>query len=304
MNFKTPKSVQEIASRFNLQIKGDTQQIAQGINEIHKVRKGDVTFVDVEKYYSKSLNSDATIILINKDIECPEGKTLLITEDPFVIYNQLVWEERPMTYLESNRGENLVIGAGTVIEYGVVIGHNVTIGRNCHIQPGVFIGDGTIVGDDVEIQAGALIGTDAFYYKKINGQYHKWRSGGRVIIEDRVEVGAGCTLSRGVSGETVIGEGTKLDCQVHIAHGAVIGKNCLIAAQCGVAGKTIIGDNCTIYGQVGIAQAITIGHNTVILAKSGVSKSLEGGKTYFGAPAQEARALYKEQAALKMLLRK
>ncbi len=304
MNFKIAKSIQDIASKFNLKIKGDTGQLALGINEIHKVRKGDITFVDVEKYYSKSLNSEATIILINKDVECPEGKTLLITEDPFAIYNQMVWEERPMTYIHSERGENCSIGEGTVVEWGVIIGHDVTIGKGCHIQPGVFIGDGTIIGDNVEIQAGALIGSDAFYYKKINGQYHKWRSGGKVIIEDRAEVGAGCTISRGVSGETIIGEGTKLDCQVHIAHGAVIGKNCLIAAQCGVAGKTIIGDNCTIYGQVGIAQALHIGDNTVILAKSGVSKSLEGGKTYFGAPAQEARALYKEQVALKMLLKK
>lgn len=304
MDFKKPIPVQELADRFNLDIKGDKHQLAQGINEIHKVRHGDITFVDVEKYYNKSLNSAASIILIDKEVDCPEGKTLLVAEDPFAVYNQLVWENRPMTYLTSDRGENISIGKNTHIDHGVTLGHDVVIGDNCYIQSGVFIGDGTIIGDDVTIQAGALIGTDAFYYKKIGGQYHKWRSGGKVVIEDKVEVGAGCTLARGVSGETLIGSGTKLDCQVHVAHGAVIGKNCLIAAQCGVAGKTIIGDNCTIYGQVGIAHAITIGDNTVILAKSGVSKSLEGGKTYFGAPAQEARALYKEQAAIKMLLKK
>jgi UDP-3-O-[3-hydroxymyristoyl] glucosamine N-acyltransferase len=304
MDFKQPIPVRDISDRFQLRITGDAQQEALGINEIHKVRAGDITFVDVEKYYSKSLHSAATIILINKEVECPEGKTLLITEDPFAIYNQIVWEHRPMTYLTSSRGENVTIGKNTHIDTQVTIGHDVVKGDNCYIQPGVFIGDGTIIGDFVTLQAGVLIGTDAFYYKKIQGRYQKWRSGGKVIIQNDVEIGAGSTIARGVSGETVIGEGSKLDCQVHVAHGAVIGKNCLIAAQCGVAGKTIIGDNCTIYGQVGIAQAITIGDNTVILAKSGVSKSLEGGKTYFGAPAQEARSLYKEQAAIKMLLRK
>lgn len=154
------------------------------------------------------------------------------------------------------------------------------------------------------MQAGALIGTDAFYYKKINGHYHKWRSGGRVIIGNDVEVGAGCTISRGVSGETIIGEGTKLDCQIHIGHGAVIGRHCLIAAQVGIAGKTIIGDHCVIYGQVGIAQNLHIGDHTILLAKSGVSKDLEGGKTYFGVPAGEAREKYKEIAGIKMLVGK
>jgi len=159
-----------------------------------------------------------------------------------------------------------------------------------------------LIGDNVIIQAGALIATDAFYYKKIDGTYFKWRSGGKVIIEDDVEIGAGCTINRGVSGETIIGKGSKLDCQIHIGHGVVIGKNCLIAAQTGIAGKTIIGNNCTIYGQVGIAQNLHIGDNTVLLAKSGVSKDLEGNKTYYGNPASEAREKYKEIAAIKMLL--
>ena len=97
--------------------------------------------------------------------------------------------------------------------------------------------------------------------------------------------------------DTVIGEGSKLDCQIHIGHGAVIGKNCLFAAQVGIGGKTIVEDNVVLYGQVGIAQALHIGKGAVILAKSGVSKSLEGGKTYFGIPADEVRDKYKELAA-------
>lgn len=304
MDFKKAEEVTKLAERYALKISGDHTIIATGINEIHKVRPGDITFVDVEKYYQKSLTSNATIILINKDIPCPEGKVLLITEDPFAIYNQIVWENRPMNPLNSARGENLKIGEGTQIDYGVHIGHDVTIGQNCYIQSGSFIGDGTVIGDRVIVQAGALIGTDAFYYKKINGQYHKWRSGGKVILGHDVEIGAGCTINRGVSGETIIGDGSKLDCQIHIGHGVVLGRNCLIAAQTGIAGKTIVGDNVVIYGQVGVAQNLYIGDGAVLLAKTGVSKDLEGGKTYFGVPAGEAREKYKEIVGIKSLLEK
>jgi len=301
MDFNKPVPVKDIASRFGLEVIGDSSLTATGLNEIHKVRPGDITFVDVEKYYQKSLSSAATIILINKAVDCPAGKVLLVSADPFEVYNQLVWEQRPMRYLTSDRGDNLVIGPGTHIDHGVTIGHDVIIGRDCYIQPGVYIGDHTVIGNQVNIQAGALIGTDAFYFKKINGSYHKWRSGGKVIINDHVEIGAGCTINRGVSGETIIGEGSKLDCQVHIAHGVVLGKNCLIAAQTGIAGKTIIGDNAVIYGQVGIAQNLMIGDNVLISAKSGVSKDLEGGKHYFGYPADEAREKYRELATLRSL---
>lgn len=301
MDFSQPVPVTQLASKYNLQLKGNSISKATGINEIHKVRVGDITFVDVEKYYLKSLNSDASIIIINKDIPCPEGKTLLITEDPFAIYNQIVWENRPMKYQPKDRGENIHIGLDTHIDYGVIIGHDVTIGSGCHIQSGAYIGDHTVIGDRVNIQAGALIGTDAFYFKKINGQYLKWRSGGRVVIEDDAEIGAGCTLNRGVSGDTVIGNGTKLDSQIHIGHGVVIGSNCLIAAQTGIAGKTVIGSDCVIYGQVGIAQNLKIGDNVVILAKSGISKNLESNKTYFGIPADDARQKYRELASIRLL---
>lgn len=303
MNFQQPISVTTLAQKYSLLIKGNTHNLALGINEIHKVRKGDITFVDVEKYYLKSLNSQATIIIINKDVPCPEGKTLFITEDPFAIYNQIVWEQRPMQYLQSNMGENVSIGEDTHIDFGAYIGHDVTIGKGCYIQSGAYIGDHTVIGDQVNIQAGALIGTDAFYFKRINGKYQKWRSGGRVIIEDDAEIGAGCTINRGVSGDTIIGSGTKLDSQVHVGHGVVIGRDCLIAAQVGIAGKTIIGSNCVIYGQVGIAQNLKIGDNVIILAKSGISKNLESDKTYFGIPADDARTKFKELLSIKQQLR-
>jgi UDP-3-O-[3-hydroxymyristoyl] glucosamine N-acyltransferase len=121
------------------------------------------------------------------------------------------------------------------------------------------------------------------------------------VIGNDVYIGANCTVNRGVSGDTVIGEGTRIDCLVQIGHGVVIGKHCLLAAQVGIAGKTVIGNHCVIYGQVGIAQNLVIGDRVTILAKAGVGKNIEPGKTYFGIPAGEAREKFKELAAVKML---
>ena len=301
MKFDNPKSVIELAQKYQLKVIGNKEQLAFGINEIHKVTLGDITFVDVEKYYNKSLHSLASIIIINNEVDCPPGKTLLICEKPFEVYNDIVATERPLIPLTSQISSSALIHPEAIIEPGVVIGHHAVIGAGSHIQANVYIGEYTVIGNQVNIQDGTIIGTDAFYYKKTNGIYSKWRSCGRVIIHNDVEVGAGCTINKGVSGDTIIGQGTKIDCQVHIGHGVVVGKHCLFAAQVGIAGKTIIGDHVTLYGQVGVAQNLHIGSNVVVYAASGIGKDLETGKTYFGSPADEALIKFKEIAALKQL---
>ncbi len=300
MNFKTPIALQSIAKKYDCILKGDSDAVALGINEIHRVNKGDITFVDVEKYFSKALNSEATIIIINEDITCPEGKTLLIHDKPFDVYEKIIndhFTHLPLTKIPTQYNYH----PSTIIEDNVVIAPNVIIGKNCYIQSNTYIGQDTIIGDHVTIQANCSIGTDAFYFKKENNQYKKWTSAGNVIIEDWVDLGSGCTINRGVSSPTCIGHGSKLDCQVHIGHGVIIGKNCLLAAQVGIAGKSILEDNVVLYGQVGVAQNIKIGKEAVILAKSGVSKSLEGGKVYFGYPAIEAKEKYRELATLRQM---
>ncbi|HPK09502.1 MAG TPA: UDP-3-O-(3-hydroxymyristoyl)glucosamine N-acyltransferase [Saprospiraceae bacterium] len=301
MKFKYPISIQDIANSYNLTIIGNDKLMATGLNEIHKVEDGDITFVDNEKYYSKSLNSDATIIIIDKEVQCPQGKALLLHENPFEIFNDLAKKHRPFKRYDGNIRFNN-IGDSSIIEPGVHIAEDVTIGEGCYIQAGAYIGNHTIIGNNVTVQAGAIIGTDAFYFKKEEGKYTKWHSSGRVIIEDNVSIGAGCTINKGVSGDTIIGNGTKLDCQVHIGHGVVIGKNCLLAAQVGIGGKTVVGNNVVMYGQVGVAQNLEIADNVAILAKSGVSKNLEADKVYFGYPAQEAKQCYKELATLRQLV--
>ncbi len=302
MELPYPIPVEELAAKVEAKkILGSKKLKATGINEIHKVRKGDITFVDTEKYYKHSLSSAASIILINKEVKCPKGKALLICDDPFEVYNDLVLEFRPFRPIEEEIAKSLKIPPTTVIEPGAVIAPNVQLGEYCYIQANVTITEDTIIGDHVTIEAGSSIGTSAFYFKKSEKGYKKWRSGGRVIIEDHVDIGANCTINRGVSGDTIIGEGTKLDCHIHIGHDVVIGKHCMLAAQVGIGGNTTIEDWVILYGQVGIAQNVTIGAKAVILAKSGVSKDLEGGKTYFGIPADEIRSKYKEVAALRHL---
>ncbi len=301
MKFVQTIPVQELAKRISADLIGNTSLLVKGINEVHHVQPGNVTFVDHPKYYDKALQSAADIIIIDKQVACPEGKALLLHDQPFAAYNQLVWAERPLNALQAQVAPTAQIGEGVIIETGAVIGHHAIIGAGSYIHANCIIGEHSIIGQDVIIQANTVIGSDAFYYKKTPDGFVKWRSGGRVILEDNVDIGANCTINRGVSSDTIIGEGSKFDCQVQIGHDTKVGKRCLFAAQVGVAGNCHIGNEVTLYGQVGIAQNLQIGDKTVVLAKSGVSKDLEGGKVYFGYPAQEARNAYRDLAALRRL---
>lgn len=301
MNLPKAIAIKELAQQLNAEIVGDENLMATGINEIHHVRPGDITFVDVKKYFDKALNSNATVILLNEKTTCPEGKVLLVCKDPFTAYNELVRVYRPFRPLTANISPEANIGASTIIEPNVVVGHGVTIGEHCYIQANAVITGEVIIGDYVTIEAGTVIGTDAFYYKRTPAQHIKWKAGGRVIIEDNVDIGSTSTINIGVSSDTIIGEGSKLDSQIQVGHDTVIGKRCIIAGQSAIAGNTIIGDDVVLYGQVGVVQNLRIGDKAVVLAKSLVTKDLDGGKTYFGAPANEYREVYKELAALRKL---
>lgn len=301
MNFSTPIAITALALKYNCEIIGDATLKATGINEIHKVQPGDITFVDVEKYFKKSLDSAASIIILNQKTDCPPGKALLLTENPFEVYDSIVKTHRKKAVISQEISDSALIHNSAIIEPGAKIGAQVRIGKYCHIHANVVIQDHTIIGDHVEIDSGVVIGLDAFYFKKLPDQYKKWRSGGRVIIEDHVYIAANCTIAKGVSGDTIIGEGTKIDCLTHVGHGVEIGKRCLIAAQVGISGKAIIEDDVVIYGQVGIAPGIRIGEKAIIGGQCGVTKSVEGGKFYMGKPVAEYRQNYRELAALRAL---
>lgn len=301
MKFPSPVTLDELAKITCSQIIKKTDSPVTGINEIHKVEKGDITFVDHPKYYDKALNSEATFIIINKNYDVPEGKALLINSDPFSAYIEIVKKFRSFTSASKLISSTSRIGEGTVIQPGVFIGEHVIIGMNCIIHSNVSIYDHTSIGNNVVIHANSVLGSDAFYFKKRADGYDKMISCGRVIIHDHVEIGASCTIDKGVSGDTVIGEGSKLDNQVHVGHDTVIGKNCLFAAQVGIAGVVTIEDDVILWGQVGVQKDLTIGKGAVVLGQSGIPKSLEGGKTYFGSPVQEAREKMKELALVKQL---
>lgn len=301
MKFPIPQTLENIAHLIGSDYLGDPQFPVLGMNEIHVVQPGDIVFVDHPKYYDKALQSPATVILINKEVACPEGKALLISDDPFRDFNKLTHYFRPFKTASQSISESAQIGEGTVLQPNVFVGNNVKIGRNCLIHANVCLYDNTIVGDNVTIHAGTVLGSDAFYYKNRPDHFDQLLSGGNVVIEDGVDIGALCTIDRGVTSSTTIGAGTKLDNQVHVGHDTIIGKRCLIASQVGIAGCVLIEDFVTIWGQVGITSGITIGEKAVISAQSGVSKSLPGNRAYFGTPADEFRKKYKEMASIKLI---
>ncbi len=304
MRLRHPTTAAKLASQIKATLIGDGNLPITGINEIHHVEQGDLTFVDFHKYYDVALSSAASVILIDQVRPCPSGKALLVVDEPFKVYNGLVLAERPEQQWSERVDPSAAIGAGTRIAAGAIVGPNAIIGANCRINANAVIGEGVVIKDNVIVGAGAVIGEEAFYFKKTAEGFIPWRSGGSVLLESEVEVGPNCTIARGVSSVTTIGRGTKLDAQVQIGHDCRIGTHCIIAAQVGIAGNTTVGDWCLFQGQVGVAQNLTIGDRTIILAKSGVSKSLEGGKEYFGYPAQEARTAFKDLAVLRRLRKK
>jgi len=301
MKFNTTHTLQEIAEIIGCSYVGANNFPVFGMNEIHVVTPGDIVFVDHPKYYDKALQSAATIVLINKEVECPDGKALLISDDPFRDFNTLTRHFMPFVSAQAAISATAQIGEGTVIQPNCFVGNHVKIGRNCLIHANVTLYDHTVIGNDVVIHSGTVLGADAFYYKKRPEGYDQLLSGGRVVVEDQVGIGALCTIDKGVTGDTTIGWGTKIDNQVHVGHDTVIGKKCLIASQTGIAGCVIIKDEVTLWGQVGTTSGITIGEKAVILGQTGVTKSVEGGKTYFGTPIEESREKLKQLANIKRI---
>lgn len=304
MRFEQPVPLSTIAALIGATIIGDKNGQATGINEIHKVEKGDLVFVDHPKYYATCINSAASFIIINNETDVPEGKALLLVSEPFEAYLRIVNFYRPFQPSPKAISDTAVIGEGTVIMPGAFVGNQVRIGKHCVIHPNVTILDHCILGDNVVVQAGTVIGSDAFYYNKKTNRpihYKRMASCGRVIIEDAVEIGANCTIDRGVTHDTVLGAGTKLDNLVHIGHDTTLGRNCLIAAGVGIAGAVVIEDEVILWGQVGVNKTLTIGKGAVVFGQAGVVASIEGNKSYWGTPAEDARLKRRELVWVKRI---
>ena len=305
MKLLTPVSVAWLSKLTNAEIIGNQHLEITGVNEIHQVELGDIVFVDHPKYYNTCLNSEASCIIINdKNVIVPEGKALLFCTDPFEAYLKIVAHFKPFIPCVKAISDDAIIGEGTIIMPNVFIGPNVTIGKNCVLHPSVSILSDTVIGDEVIIQANTVIGSDAFYYntkKDRQDWYKKLLSCGRVVIQDKVEIGAGCTIDRGVSGDTIVGRGTKIDNMVHIGHDTQIEPNCLFAAGVAIAGGVQIKSGVTLWGQVGVTKTITIGENATVLGHSGVTGSLAGNKVYMGFPAEDAGIKKREIVWIKRI---
>ena len=301
MKFKKAVKLSHLAELIGAEVVGDGSMLVEGINEIHRIEKGELVFVDHPKYYDKALNSDATFILINKRVEAPEGKSLLIHDYPFDGFNAIIRDffSNPMTLKKV--GKNCKISGTAIIHDSVNIGNNVTIHDDVIIHANVSIYDDVEIGANSIIHSGTVLGSHAFYYKKKSSGYENLVTCGRLIIKEHVEIGANCCIDKGVTADTIIGEGTKIDNLVHIAHDTIVGKQCLFASQVGIAGCVTIEDNVTLWGQVGIASGITIKKGAVLYAQSGTNKNLDGDTVYFGSPAEEARKKMKEMALIKRI---
>lgn len=300
MTFKSPQTLKTIAELIGAKYVGDENFQIFGTNEIHRVKKGEIVFVNHPKYYDKALHSEATIILIDKEVACPEGKALLVSDDPFRDFNKINDHFTGIQTFETT-GNNLSVGENCKIHPSVIIGNDVKIGNNCMIFPNVVIGDRTVIGNNCIIQAGTVLGGDAFYYNKNAEGYRKMLSVGNVILEDDVEIGVNCCIDRGVTDSTIIKKGSKLDNLIQIGHDTVLGERILVASGAMIAGCCIIEDDVQVWGQVGMASGKRVGKGAVLLGKTGVNRDLEGGKTYFGSLAEEFREYLKKEVKLKNL---
>ena len=195
-------------------------------------------------------------------------------------------------------GPRAAIGSGTTIGPNAVIGPDVQIGRDCAVGPGASIVH-ALIGDNVILHAGCRIGQDGFRYHMTGKGHVKVPQLGRVIIQDHVEIGANTAIDRGGSGDTVIGEGTKIDNLVQIGHNCMIGRHCIIVSECGLSGSVVLGDHVILGGQVGIADHLTVGEGAVIGAKSGVVSNIPAGERWLGFPAMPGREFLRVTAALR-----
>ena len=304
MKFSNKLSVNQIVEIMNCEVsvKGNLNNLISGINEIHSVEAGDISFVDHPKYYDKVLKSNAIAVIINKDVEAPEGKTLFIHEDPLQCYLNIIHNFVNFTPQHTSIHPDTKIGKDTIIQPNVFIGENVSIGNNCIIHANVSIYGNTEIGNNVIIHSNTTIGADACYFQKRDMGWIKITSCGSVTIEDDVEIGSNCCIDRGVSGVTFIGKGTKFDNQIQIGHDAHIGAHCFLGAQSGVSGCTFIDDYCSIWSKSGVNKGLYIAKNTTLLAVSALDKSIfEEGTILFGAPAEDARKKWKEMAYIRNL---
>jgi len=306
------KTLGELAEYVGGRVRGDAGVKIRSAATLGRAGEGDISFLSNEKYEKQLLSTKASAVIVGKDTVAASAP-LLVAEDPYYAFMQI------MVLLHGHRKHKKVgispkavisdsakvgagchihefatiadgakVGDGCVIYPCAYIGENVQIGNDCILYPNAVIYEGCRIGNRVIINSNATVGEDGFGFASHNGVHHKIPQIGCVVIEDDVEIGAGCGIERGTLNDTIIGQGSKLGDLVAIGHGTRVGPHCLLVAQVGIAGSTTLGHHCIVGGQAGIVGHITIGNNVAIGAQAGVINSVSDGKVVLGAPAIDA----------------
>lgn len=314
----------KLASIIGGKVIGAPEQVIRGVSDIKDGAPDTITFLFNPKHQELIDQTSASAVIV-ADAALLNDKSGIVVENPRLAMVKVLKLFEPQNNIEKGIhataiihksakigkdvsigaftiiGQNTEIANNTVIYNNVSIGDNVVIGTNTVIYPQVAIYLRTNIGNNVIVDMGTVIGSSGYGYETENDVHHKIPQIGSVIIEDDVEIGANCAIDRGTIGNTIIGQGTKLDNLVHIAHNVKIGKGCLLMGQVGIAGSAEIGDYCIFAGHAAVRDGVIIGNRAVFAAKSGVTKSLPGGKVYAGMPAREIREKNKRDAAYKQI---
>ncbi len=322
-------SLSELAARTDGNIIcGEAGSLFTGMAALDVAGPEDISFLGNEKYLPQFLATKAGAVIVPTGYDFKnDGPALVAVENPSLAFAAVVRHfaqeavkfrpgidpgaiVSPTAKLDPSKTrihagavvmDGAVIGNGTEIAPNAVIQNGAVIGQDCRIGANVTIRERCILGDRVIIQPGAVIGSDGYGYELSNGRHVKIDQVGIVEIGDEVEIGANTTIDRARFGKTVIGEGTKIDNLVQIAHNVVIGKHCLIISQSGIAGSSRIGDYVTVAAQCGIVGHVTVGDNAVLAARTGVTSSLPGDVVYSGKPALSIKEDTKLQAHVRRL---
>ncbi len=326
-------TAQVISDFLKGEIDGDPNVRVTMVAKIEEAKEGTLAFLANPKYSKYLYETNASIVLINKDFDVKQKvkPTLIRVENAYQAFASLLQmyeqakpkkqgiDDKVSIAASASIGENVYLGAFSSIGENVRIGNDVKIYPNCTIGDNAVIGDGTIIHAGVSIyhecrigarcilHSGTIIGSDGFgFAPQDSADYQKIPQVGNVIIEDDVEIGANVTVDRATMGSTIIRKGVKIDNLVQIAHNVEIGENTVIVAQVGIAGSTKIGNNCMIAGQVGIVGHISIGDNVKIAAQSGVSNNVKDNEIILGSPgmnigdARKSIAIYRQLPKLRL----
>ncbi|MCA9400475.1 MAG: UDP-3-O-(3-hydroxymyristoyl)glucosamine N-acyltransferase [Candidatus Omnitrophica bacterium] len=318
-------AVDEIAKLINGKVVGDADLIISGINSIDQAQPGQLTFIGNSKYLPQIQTTKASALIVSRDIEASD-KTLIYVENPSLAFSKVAsWFFKlsipPIRGIHPTAvigdlvklGKAVAIGPHAVIENGVSIGdhtvihagayvgHNVEIGHDCVIHPNVTICHHSILKNGIIIHSGSVIGSDGFGFEQVDGAHEKIPQIGIVYIDNHVEIGSNVTVDRARFDKTFIGEGTKIDNLVQIAHNVQIGKHCIIVSQVGISGSCVIGDYAILAGQAGVAGHLTIGEKSIVAAQAGVTKSIPPQSMVSGYPAKPHQHAKKVNACLQRL---